>query len=110
MEEVITLKESPEEETNIRNRWRTRIEGVEDDPSSWIPLLKVRSLALSPQANADDWIRLSALFRKQDTPDCPQRRLTLGLKQSQQILLQLLGSRNEKVQRSDYERMPWVNS
>ena len=67
LEEIIAYKKAVddhEKQSMMRDTWRTRLEGCEDNVETWQRILKVRQLVLSPKENKEVWIKYANLCRK----------------------------------------------
>ena len=66
--EVIKYKKadpSSSERQHIPQVWRKRLEGCQHDVDVWLPILKVRSLVLSPEEDMEMWLKYCSLCRHQ---------------------------------------------
>ena len=77
LEEVITYKTNPSEENRrlIRQVWRQRLLGMEENVTHWQRMLAVQSLVLSPEENLESWLKFVGLCEKSAKPDLALRTL-----------------------------------
>ena len=73
---------------HIPQVWKKRLEGTTKDVDVWLPILKVRSLVLSPEEDIEMWLKYCSLCRHQ-AEGAGSR--ALGLERSRANLVGLLG-------------------
>eukprot|EP00736_Rhodelphis_marinus_P007859 Rmarinus@m.12108 len=66
LEEIIEYKTVQDEERKavLRQMWRNRLEGCQQDIEIWQHTLAIRSLVIHPQSDVGTWLKFSKLCRK----------------------------------------------
>eukprot|EP01117_Protostelium_nocturnum_P012841 TRINITY_DN4758_c0_g1_i1.p1 TRINITY_DN4758_c0_g1~~TRINITY_DN4758_c0_g1_i1.p1 ORF type:complete len:2361 (-),score=843.62 TRINITY_DN4758_c0_g1_i1:69-7151(-) len=67
LEEVIQFKTNedfPERRQTIKNIWKERLTGCQQNVDIWNTLLSVRSMVLSPSEESEMWLKFASLCRK----------------------------------------------
>jgi FKBP12-rapamycin complex-associated protein len=67
LEEVVLYRQAPSEaaRANLRALWQTRLQACAPSGDVWLPLLEVRSLALSKVESLQAWLQYCSLCRKE---------------------------------------------